>query len=135
MNQPVKRGISRRQFATRAALLSATATVAPTANVFAQTAPATAPRQSAEPHPNLSAASQTEAEARLQLILSQYGSRFTDDEKKLLERLNFATQESLDHVRAYALQNGDAPALYLKPLVERPKQKSSTPAASPAKKS
>jgi|SRR5579863_3306601 len=134
MNQPDKGGISRRQFARRAALLSATATIAPAASVFAE--PASTPSQ--EPpaaHPNLSPESQAEADARLQQIFTQYGTRFTDDDKKLLRQLNGATQESLDHIRAYPLANGDSPALYLKPLVEREKKKSESPAATPAKKS
>jgi hypothetical protein len=38
-------------------------------------------------------------------------------------------------VHAFALQNGDAPALYLKPLVEREKKPVQAPAAAPAKKS
>ncbi len=66
---------------------------------------------------------------------TQYGARFTDDDKKLLHQLNGATQESLDHVRAYPLSNGDSPALYLKPLVEREKKNSESPAANSAKKS
>ena len=135
MNQPKRAGISRRQFARRAAVLSATASVVPAAGVFATP---TAARPSQEPsaaHPNLSPESQTEADARLQQILAQFGGRFTDDEKKSLRQLNFMTQESLDRLRAYPLTNGDSPALYLKPLVEREKKKSETPAASPAKKS
>ncbi len=132
MNQPDKGGISRRQFARRAALLSATATIAPAASVFAE--PASTPSQElAAAHPNLSPESQ--AEARLQQILTQYGTRFTDDDKKLLAKLNAMTQESLDHVRAFPLTNGDSPALYLKPLVEREKKKPESPAATPAKKS
>lgn len=134
MNQPDKGGISRRQFARRAALLSATATVAPAASVFAEPAP-TPSQEPPAAHPNLSPESQVEADARLQQILAQYGTRFTDDDKKLLHQLNGATQESLDHVRAYTLTNGDSPALYLKPLVEREKKNSESPAATPAKKS
>lgn len=133
MNQPEKGGISRRQFARRAAVLSATATLAPAASIFAAPAP-TPSQEPPAPHPNLSAESQAEADARLQQILAQYGARFTDDDKKLLAKLNATTQESLDHVRAFPLTNGDSPALYLKPLVEREKKKSPS-ATSPAKKS
>lgn len=134
MNQPDKGGISRRQFARRAALLSATATITPAASVFAEPAP-TPSQEPPATHPNLSPESQAEADARLQQILTQYGARFTDDDRKLLHQLNGATQESLDHVRAYPLSNGDSPALYLKPLVEREKKNSESPAANSAKKS
>ena len=132
MNQPRRSGISRRQFARRAALLSATATVVPAASVFAPIAPAQEP---SAPHPNLSPESQNEAEARLQQILAQYGNRFSDEEKKSIQQINLVTQQSLDRVRAFPLENGDSPALYLKPLVEREKKKPEAPAASPAKKS
>lgn len=135
MNEPRKSGISRRQFARRAAVLSASASIVPAASVFAdnlQTPPAQPPAQA---HPNLSPESQTEAEARYQQILSQYGSRFSAEEKASLREMNLVTQESLDKVRAYSLENGDSPALYLKPLVEREKKPVLPPAAAPAKKS
>jgi len=135
MNQPKKRGISRRQFAQRAALLSASASIVPAVSVFAepvQTPPA--PRTPAG-HPNLSTESQAEAEARYQQILSQYGSRLSAEEKVSLREMNLVTQASLDKVRAFSLENGDNPALYLKPLVEREKKPVQPPAAAPAKKS
>jgi len=67
--------------------------------------------------------------------LSQYGSRFSAEEKASLREMNLVTQASLDKVRAFSLENGDAPALYLKPLVEREKKPVQPPAAAPAKKS
>jgi hypothetical protein len=91
--------------------------------------------QAAPAHPNLSADSQAEAEARYQQILSQYGSRFSAEEKASLREMNLVTQASHDKVRAFLLENGDPPALYLKPLVEREKKPVQPPAAAPAKKS
>lgn len=135
MNQPKRSGLSRRQFASRAALLSASAAVIPAAGSLAEALPALPAQDAAAPHPNLSAASQTEADARLQLILAQYGSRFSNDEKALLQTNNLVTQQALDRVRAFPIENGDSPALYLKPLVEREKKKSEMPAAPPANKS
>jgi len=135
MNEPRKGGISRRQFARRAALLSAGASMVPAATVFGEGLQAPPAPQTAPAHPNLSAESQAEAEARYQQILSQYGSRFSAEEKASLREMNLVTQESLDKVRAFSLQNGDAPALYLKPLVEREKKPVQPPAAAPAKKS
>jgi hypothetical protein len=131
MNEPKKKGISRRQFTRRAALLSASASMVPVAAVFGEGLQAPAAPQTPPAHPNLSAESQAEAEARYQQILTQYGSRFSAEEKTSLREMNLVTQESLDKVRAFALQNGDAPALYLKPLVEREKK----PVQPPAKKS
>ena len=52
---------------------------------------------------------------------SQYGSRFSDAQKADLRRLCALAQPPLDRLRAYALENGDSSALYLKPLVEREK--------------
>jgi hypothetical protein len=135
MNEPRKVGISRRQFARRAALLSATASMVPAATVFAGTLQASPAQEAAPAHPNLSAESHAEAEARYQQILTQYGSRFSAEEKTSLREMNLVTQASLDKVRAFSLENGDAPALYLKPLVEREKKPVQSPAAAPAKKS
>lgn len=69
----------------------------------------------------LSPESRAEVEARIQTILNQYGSRFSDAQKADLRRLCVLAQPPLDRLRAYALENGDGPALYLKPLVEREK--------------
>ena len=83
--------------------------------------------------PKLSPEGRAEAEARLQSILSRYGSRFSETQKSDLRRMCFLTQQSLDRLRAYPLANGDGPALYLKPLVER--EKKLVPAAkTPSKK-
>jgi hypothetical protein len=135
MNEPRKSGISRRQFARRAALLSASASIVPAASVFADSSIAVPAQQTAPAHPNLSPESQAEAEARYQQILSQYGSRLSAEEKVSLREMNLVTQTSLDKVRVFSLENGDAPALYLKPLVEREKKPVQPPAAAPAKKS
>ena len=135
MNESSKNAISRRQFARRAALLSASASLVPAGNMFGESLQTPPASQTAPAHPNLSAESQAEAEARYQQILSQYGSRFSAEEKASLREMNLVTQESLDKVRAFALQNGDAPALYLKPLVEREKKPAQPPVAAPAKKS
>jgi hypothetical protein len=135
--------ISRREFARRAALASAVATVAPAAalattearsNDHALVAAADRggrlsavsgdaipqPQQPAD-MPKLSPESRAEVEARIQSIFSQYGSRFSDAQKTDIRRLCALAQPPLDRLRAYALENGDGPALYLKPLVEREK--------------
>lgn len=136
--------ISRREFARRAALASAAASIAPAAALpegtnapahagsvagsAAHGGPASAPASPNKPEaqqppntPKLSPESQAEAEARYQGILSQYGKRFTDDQKADLRRLCYVAQAPLDRLRAYNLANGDSPALYLKPLVDREK--------------
>jgi len=98
------------------------ASIAPaTALTSAPPAPAaTAPPQTAN-LPKLSPESQAEVEARIQSILTQYASRFSEEQKTDLRRLCAMAQPPLDRLRAYALENTVSPALYLKPLVERDK--------------
>ena len=132
--------ISRREFARRAALASAVATIAPAAAVAAgrppvvpaiaqDPPPAAAAQQNPMPNaPKLSVESQSEADARFQAILVLYGSRFSAEQKNDLHRLCAVVQPALDHIRAYKIENGDGPALYLKPQYEREK-KPKVPAA------
>jgi len=136
------KGISRREFARRAAVASAVAAVAPASALTSPSSPLNehttvaaaglggrpsapssklAPEQQPTDLPKLSPESHAEVEARVQTILSQYGSRFSDAQKIDLRRLCHLAQPPLDRLRAYALENGDGPALYLKPLVEREK--------------
>jgi hypothetical protein len=137
------KGISRREFARGAAVASAVAAVAPAAAMSIPAAPlnehpnvaaANARRRFSDPSgtlappqqqpadlPKLSPESHAEAEARFQAISSQYGSRFNDAQKADIRRLCFLAQPPLDRLRAYAVENGDNPALYFKPLVEREK--------------
>jgi hypothetical protein len=154
---PDRRGnISRREFARRAAIASAVASIAPASALGGEPSAASAefPTNAAISSnvsqslaagaqagntPKLSPEGHAEVEARVQFILAQYGSRFTDEQKTDLKRLCTLAQPPLDRLRAYALENGDNPALYLKPLVEREKdplastRKGKTPSA--AKKS
>jgi hypothetical protein len=137
-------GMSRREFARRAALASAVASIAPAAAVRAGTPtfgqsttqdpppPAAAAAQNPMPGaPKLSAESQSEADARFQAILVLYGARFSAEQKNDLHRLCAVVQPALDHIRAYKVENGDGPALYLKPQYER--EKKPKVAAAPAK--
>lgn len=121
MNGKSSSHISRREFARRAAIVSAVSMVPATAlpSHSSNSNPALSQSRDAS---SLSPESQAEAEARYQAILGVYGSRFSDVQKADIRRLCFAAQPSLDRLRAYALENGDSPALYLKPLVEREKK-------------
>ena len=134
--------ISRREFARRAALASAVASIAPAAVVTAAAMPATSLGGQSATHdttpaaptvavaqqnpvpgaPKLSVESQSEADARFQTILVMYGARFSDEEKNDLHRLCAVVQPSLDRIRAYKIENGDGTALYLKPGFEREKK-------------
>jgi hypothetical protein len=125
--------ISRREFARRAAMISAAASLTP-ADLLRAEIPASAPKAQQPPNPpKLSPESQTEVESRLQAILNEYGSRLSDVQKADLRRLCTNAQPPLDRLRAYATENGDGPALYLRPLMEREKKPSPIPAtAKPA---
>lgn len=116
-------GISRREFARRAALASAAGAIAPVDSLLAVPASSAEPALQQPPDtPPLSPEGQAEAEARYGAILKEYGNRFTEEQKKDLRRLCYAAQPPLDHLRAYPIQNGDSPALYLDPLVVRDKK-------------
>jgi hypothetical protein len=131
--------ISRREFARRAAIASAVASIAPASAVTAELVSTSMGRQTpaaASPNmPRLSPESQAEADARFQAILAQYPSRFSDEQKTDLRRLCVMVQPPLDRLRAYSVENGDGPGVYLKPLFEREKKPKAPAVAaqSPAK--
>lgn len=122
--------LSRRQFAHRAAVVSATAAFAPTEALLPPSSRALSP-QATGTGPQLSAESQLEADARYQQILGLYGSHLDEVQKANIKKMCADLQPALERIRKFNLQNGNAPALYLKPLVERePKSK---PLAAPTK--
>ena len=113
--------ISRREFARRAAIVSA-ASLVPAPPLPLHAANPESPLEQSADKNSSSPEHQAEAEARYQAILGVYGSRFSETQKADLRRLCFTAQEPLDRLRAYAVENGDGPSLYLKPLVEREKK-------------
>jgi len=126
--KPPPRSISRREFARRAAFGAAGTSLLPLPELL----PAAEPAAQASPSaPKLSPQSQAEAESRYQSILAQYPDRFSEEQKADLRRLSLALQPSLDRLRSFTIANGDQPALYLKPLVEREKKAVAAPVNSP----
>jgi hypothetical protein len=135
-----RKGISRREFARRAAIASAVASLAPVnaasaaatpgvplqaatpAQAPVQRTPVTPAQQPPANLPKLPPESQAEADNRFQAILTEYGERFSNEQKIDLRRLCIAIQLPLDRLRAYTVANGDGPGLYLKPLFEREKK-------------
>jgi hypothetical protein len=130
-----RKGISRREFARRAAIASAVASWAPvnavplTAAIAPSSLPAKQAQQPPANLPKLPPESQAEVEARFQAIVSEYGERFSDEQKADLRRLCTIVQPPLDRLRAYNVANGDGPGLYLKPLFEREKKPAAPPPA------
>ncbi len=120
--------ISRREFARRAAFVSAAASLAPSNLLSSEAIAAPSPAQHPANAPKLSPESQAEVESRIQSIFAQYGNRLSDAQKADIRRLATEAQPPLDRLRAFATDNGDGPGLYLKPLMEREKKPSPMPA-------
>lgn len=117
---------SRRQFAQRAAMLSATASLIPAGAILPEVA-AASKDEGKYGGPALSAAGQAEADSRYQQVLSLYGGRLDPEQKANIKRMCAELQPVLERVREFRLENGNAPALYLKPLVERDKKPQPAP--------
>jgi len=129
--------ITRREFARRAAMVSAV-TMVPAGALAVDSPSAVPPLTQTPDSPSLSVEGKAEAEARYQAILAVYGARFSETQKADLRRLSYEAQEPLDRLRAYSIENSDGPALYLKPLVERERKTGSavippTPGEAPNK--
>jgi hypothetical protein len=137
MNQEKDSVISRREFARRAAIVSAAASLAPANLLRAEPVAALPQPQQTSAATNLSPEGQAEVDSRIQSILAQYGGRLSDAQKTDLRRLATEAQPPLDRLRAFTVENGDGPALYLRPLIEReakPAPKPSSPAGARAPK-
>jgi hypothetical protein len=119
--------ISRREFARRAAFVSAAASLAPSNLLGAETVSPLPPEQQPANTPKLSPEGLAEVESRMQAIFAQYGGRLSESQKADIRRLCTEAQPPLDRLRAFATENGDGPGLYLKPLMEREKKPSPMP--------
>src|SRR6266403_4752010 len=122
-------GISRREFARRAAFVSAAASLAPANLLTSDSIAAPLTAQQPDNTSKLSPESQIEVDSRIQSIFAKYGSRLTAAQKADIRRLATEAQPPLERLRAFATENGDGPGLYLKPLIERERKPSPMPAA------
>jgi hypothetical protein len=120
--------ISRREFARRATLVSAAASLAPSNLLSSEPIGAPVPAQQPANAPKLSPEGQVEVESRIHSIFAEYGSRLSDSQKADIRRLANEAQPPLDRLRAFPMENGDGPGLYLKPLMEREKKPLTMPA-------
>jgi hypothetical protein len=120
--------ISRREFARRATLVSAAASLAPLNLLSSEPIGAPIPAQQPANAPKLSPEGQVEVESRIHSVFAQYGNRLSDSQKADIRRLVNEAQPPLDRLRAFPMENGDGPGLYLKPLIEREKKPSLIPA-------
>jgi hypothetical protein len=110
--------LGRRQFALGAAAAATTALIskgnALPIDVLAQTA-VTAGDSSPEGKirtamAKLSPAAQAEVEMKVASILRKYGDRLSDEQKADIRRIMAESQEGLEKMRAFKLENGDQPA-------------------------
>jgi hypothetical protein len=127
--------VSRREFARRTAALgsaAASASLFPFADFLPAAGAGAAPVQGAANAQPPSAQAKAEADSRYQSILNQYGDGLSEAQKGDVKRLCLVLQAPLERVRAYPVGNGDLPADYLKPLVDRDKKPSGTSAATAA---
>jgi hypothetical protein len=125
MNKKTASSFSRRQFARRAAVASAAAAFSPAEALLPAASRAGEP-QGIPDAPKLTSEGQAEAESRYQQILALYGSRFDDAQKANLKKMCADLQPTLEKIRKFTLENGNAPALFLKPLVDRDKKPAAT---------
>lgn len=121
MNDHKHNMLSRRAFAQRAALFSASASLVSSGLVSGDVSATVEASQLPDNFPKLTPEAQLEADARFQLVLSRCGTRLTEDEKNLVKLACYFVQPGLQTLRSFPLKNGDVPALFLRPLVEREK--------------
>ncbi|HXZ27507.1 MAG TPA: hypothetical protein VEG08_05840 [Terriglobales bacterium] len=131
------RRISRRQFARDAALAGAAAALLPSSARALPQQPAAAsdqlPPSAAADFAKLPSASQAEVEAKYQAVLGRYGRSFTAAQKTEVRRQLIGAQKALDALRAFPLENSDAPATVFRPY-RRPSRPASKPAAGAGKR-
>lgn len=114
-----KFSIDRRRFAIGAAAAATTAIISPAeALEQAQTTPPPKPPAADEKTrvamAKLTPAAQAEVEAKVASIFRKYGNRLSDEQKADIRRSMAESQDGLEKMRAFVLENGDEPATVLK---------------------
>lgn len=105
--------MSRRSFARDAVVIATAAAIAPM--IIAQSEPPAPKTTAAQPKPPdappaLSAASQAEVDARVQWIVTKYGSHLNGEQRADVRRLVNGGQAGIEAMRKYDLENGAGPA-------------------------
>ncbi len=114
--------LGRRQFALGAAAAATTALIPKgnglTLDVLAQAAapnnqpfdPQSLEAKTKVAMAKLSASAQAEVEMKVASIFRKYGDRLSDEQKADIRRIMAESQEGLEKMRAFKLENGDQPA-------------------------
>jgi secreted PhoX family phosphatase len=114
-----KFSVGRRQFAFGAATVAATALIGPVQAIaqggaIPQSDPAkpatTLDQQTQAAMAKLSPKAQAEVEMKVSEIFRKYGDRLSDAQKADIHRIMAETQDGLEKMRAFPLENGDQPA-------------------------
>ena len=103
--------LGRRQFALGAAAAATTAFIRP-GEALAQSAGSTTEldKKTREAMAKLSASARAEVETKVANIFRKYGDRLSDEQKADIRRIIAESQEGLEKMRAFSLENGDQPA-------------------------
>jgi hypothetical protein len=103
--------LGRRQFTLGAAAAAATALIHP-GETLAQTAGSLAEldQKAQAVMSRLTPAARAEVEAKVANIFRKYGDRLSEEQKADIRRIMAETQEGLNKMRAFPLQNSDQPA-------------------------
>lgn len=115
-----KFSIDRRRFAIGAAAAATTAIISPgEALEQAQTTPTPKPPEARDEKTSaamakLSPAAQAEVEMKVASIFRKYGNRLSNEQKADIQRAMAESQDGLEKMRAFVLENGDEPATVLK---------------------
>lgn len=110
MQSSRKRPITRRSFTVGAAV-AATATLLP-GNLAGQST--TTPQTQPDAMTKLSPGARAEVEMKVKEIFRKYGDRLSDAQKADIRKVMAETQDGLEKMRGFALDNGDQPATVLK---------------------
>ena len=109
--------LGRRQFALGAAAAAITALIpkgnALTMDTLAQAAaadPQSLEAKTKAAMAKLSASAQAEVEMKVASIFRKYGDRLSDEQKADIRRIMAESQEGLEKMRTFKLENGDQPA-------------------------
>jgi hypothetical protein len=103
--------LGRRQFTLGAAAAATTALIHP-GEALAQTTGSLAEldQKTRTAMAKLTPQGRAEVEAKVANIFRKYGDRLSDEQKADIRRIMAETQEGLDKMRAFPLENGDQPA-------------------------
>jgi hypothetical protein len=105
--------LNRRRFALGAAAAATTALIRPVdalGQTPAQSLPTPLELQAQAAMAKLSPQAQAEVKVKVSEILRKYGDKLTAEQQADIRKVMAETQEGLEKMRAFALDNGDQPA-------------------------